>query len=227
MSAGRAIVGAALVAVGALFLLDAGGVVEAGDTLRRWWPLLLVVLGLLQAVSERRFGWVATVLVVSGLLLLTVSGGLFGEGAWGVLWPSLFIVAGLWVLAGWGRGRDRRGASREVATLSLFNLVRLVNRSVGFRSGTLTALFGGIRLDLTRATLDPGGARISATAVFGSIDVIVPSGWGVEVRGLPIFGGWDDTTSRLGITADSPRLAVQVLVLFGGVEVKHPERWRG
>jgi hypothetical protein len=59
-----------------------------------------------------------------------------------------------------------------------------------------------------------------------NVIVVVPHGWDVDVRGVPVFGGWDDTVSRTGIPPGAPALRVGVLTVFGGVEVRHPDRWR-
>jgi predicted membrane protein len=225
MSAGRSLVGGAFVALGALYLLDAAGVVEAGGVVGRWWPGLLIALGVVQAFSERRFSAVAVVLVVGGALLLTVSTGLLGKTAWAVTWPILVVLAGAWLLSGWGRQRRVAGQDPEFSRLSVFNSVRVASRATALRRVALTAVFGKLRLDLTGARLDPAGARVSATSVFGHIDVIVPEGWAVKVRGVPLAGAWDDTVSRRGVGPQSPRLDVHVLVVIGGVEVKHKPRW--
>jgi len=225
VNAGRTLVGAALVAVGAIYLLDVAGVIEGGGVIGRWWPVLLVALGLLQTYGERRFSAVAGVLIVGGLLLLAVTNGAFGKTAWLVTWPILVVLAGAWLLSGWGRMRRGQIEDPEFSRLSLFNSMKLTSRSTALRRAALTAVFGKLRLDLTGAKLDPGGARVSATSVFGHIDVIVPQGWAVEVRGLPIVGAWDDTVSRRGVGPESPRLDVHVLAVLGGVEVKHRRRW--
>lgn len=225
MSAGRALLGAALVALGAVYLLDVAGVIEGGEAVGRWWPVLVIALGLLQAYAEKRLGGLVWVLVAGGLLLLAVTTGLFGKRAWSVTWPILVVLAGAWLLSGWGRLRRGQIDDPEFSRMSVFNSVKLASRSFGLRRASLTAVLGKLRLDLTGARLDPAGARLSATSLFGHIDVIVPEGWAVEVRGLPIVGAWDDTVSRRGLGPDSPRLDVHVLVILGGVEVKHRRRW--
>jgi hypothetical protein len=225
VNVGRTLVGAALVALGAVYLLDVAGVIDSRGLIGRWWPLLVVGLGLLQALAERHFSPVAWVLVAGGVLLLAVSTGVFGKTAWSVTWPILVVLAGVWLLSGWGRLGRGRVEDCEFSRMSVFNSVRLSCRSVALRRAGLTAVFGKLRLDLTGARLDPAGARLSATSVFGHIDVIVPQGWAVEVRGLPIAGAWDDTVSRRGVGPGSPRLEVHVLAVLGGVEVKHRRRW--
>lgn len=225
VSAGRTLLGAALVALGAVFLLDVAGVIEGGPVVGRWWPVLVVALGLLEAYAERRFSAVVWALVVGGLLLLAVTTGLFGRRAWSVTWPILVVLAGAWLLSGWGRLRRGQIDDPEFSRMSVFNSVKLASRAYGLQRVSLTAVLGKLRLDLTGARLDPAGARLTATSLLGHIDVIVPEGWAVEVRGLPIVGAWDDTVSRRGLGPDSPRLDVHVLVVLGGVEVKHRRRW--
>ncbi|MCB2222977.1 MAG: cell wall-active antibiotics response protein [Actinobacteria bacterium] len=226
MNAGRAFVGAVLVGIGALFLLDGAGALDAGRALADWWPLGIVLLGAFQIASERRVGPVTGVLVVGGLLLLGGTTGLFGAVDWGIVWPILLITAGGALLLGWGRHRMGSVDQAEVSGMAVLSSSRVATRSDRFRRAAVTAVLGGLTLDLTKATPVPEGASVSATAVFGGIDVVVPTGWVVTVRGLPLFGGWDDTTARTAAGPDAPHLEIQALVLFGGLEVKHPRRWR-
>jgi len=149
----------------------------------------------------------------------------FGSVDWGIVWPILLIGAGIGLLLGWGRHRMGAVDESEISGLAVLSSARVATRSSTFRRGSVTAVLGGLTLDLTRATPVPGGASVSVTAVFGGVEVVVPPGWVVTVRGLPLFGGWDDTTDRSGRGPDSPRLEIQALVLFGGLEVKHPRRW--
>ena len=81
-------------------------------------------------------------------------------------------------------------------------------------------MFGGVEADLSAATLALDGAGIDATAVFGGIELLVPPGWRVEIRGLPIFGGWTDRTSSQPLPPGSPTLQIRALTAFGGLEVK-------
>jgi hypothetical protein len=141
------------------------------------------------------------------------------------VWPIVLILCGGGLLFGWGRRRMGTVDEAEVTGLALLSSSRVATRSVSFRRAAVTAVLGGMTLDLTRATPVPEGAAVSATAVFGGVDVVVPPGWSVSIRGLPLFGGWDDTTARTADGPDVPRLEIQALVVFGGLEVKHPRRW--
>jgi predicted membrane protein len=98
----------------------------------------------------------------------------------------------------------------------------VANVSQAFRGASLTAVFGGVNLDLRHARPAAEGARITATAAFGGIDILVPTGWRVALKGLPIFGGIEDKTDHTAdLPDDAPVLQVDALAIFGGVEVKH------
>lgn len=80
-------------------------------------------------------------------------------------------------------------------------------------------MFGGATLDLRDAHIDDE-ATVDAFAMFGGVDVLVPHGWRVELRGLPILGGCDDKTTPNGsLSVSAPRLKVNATAILGGVAV--------
>jgi len=225
MNAGRAVIGTVLVGIGSVLLLEAGGVLDAGATLRDWWPLGVVLLGAFQIASERAVGPVSGALLVGGLALLAATTGVFGTVDWSIVWPVVLILTGAGLLFGWGRQRMGAVDEAEVSGMAVLASTRVATRSAAFRRAAVTAVLGGMTLDLSKATPVPEGARVSATVVFGGVDVVVPPGWSVTIKGLPLFGGWDDTTARAATDPEAPKLEIQALVVFGGLEVKHPRRW--
>lgn len=226
MNPGRVLFGFVLVGLGGLYLLDGADVLDAGSTIGEWWPLAIVVLGVLYAASEGRLGPASVVLMGGGLVLLGVTSGLFGSDAWRLVWPAAIVLVGLWIMLGLGRhGHTRMPAKEEINSLAVFGSARVGSSSKSFRRGSATAVFGGVTVDLTEAEPDARGARLGVTAILGGVDVIVPHGWLVEMRGLPLLGGWDDTTDRTNLPSDGPRLDITALVVLGGVEVKHARRW--
>jgi hypothetical protein len=225
MNAGRTLVGIALIGAGVVFLLEAVGAIEGSGALHSWWPLLVVGLGVLQAGSARRIGGAAAVLVAGGLLLLGVTTGALGPRAGKMAWPLAALAAGAWLVSGWGRSRRRRSSADHLDSLSVLDSVRMASDCPALRRADLTAVCGKLVLDLTSAGLAPEGGRVSITSVLGHVDVLVPKGWRVDVRGLPLIGGWDDTTSKRGLGPSSPLLEVRILAILGGAELKHSPRW--
>lgn len=81
------------------------------------------------------------------------------------------------------------------------------------------AAFGGVELDLSDARLTAGAPTVTACAVFGGVEVRVPEGVEVEVRGIGLFGGYGGR-GLAPAPPGAPRIVVRGLALFGGVEVR-------
>lgn len=222
----RIVLGFTLVALGTLFLLDGQGVLDAGEVISDWWPLLLIMLGTLQWLTDRRSVAGSLVLIGIGLVLLGIRLDVLGSDAWSVLWPLLLIGFGGWVLIGRRRSGGENGAGETFSALALLSARKVAVSSDTFQGGDVTAILGAVEVDLTGAT-PAENAEISVTVLMGGCDVIVPEGWKATITGTPILGGWDDTTSRDVVGPGSPEIKVRVLAILGGVEVRHPKRWGG
>lgn len=221
---GRLLLGLTVIALGVLFLLDSAGVLDADRTIEHWWPLLILSAGLL-TLAERPPSIVRGALFTgAGVVLLLFTTDLLEEDAWSHLWPSLLILAGLVIVARWrGRGIPvDAGAGDVVRSTAIFGGPKLVSTSQRFHGAWLTAIFGGIKLDLRDARPAPEGASINATVAFGGIDILVPKGWRLSVRSTPVFGGLEDKTDHSSPpAADAPMLHVDAVTVFGGVDIKH------
>jgi hypothetical protein len=226
VNAGRLLVGSVLAALGVLFFLDSADALDAGEAVAAWWPAAIIALGLFQAATGSGIGGGSIALVAIGAGLLGVTTGLFGADAWGYVWPAALVLVGVWLMVGWGRRLGSRPADDdEIDGIAVLGSALHVTRSKEFRRASLTAVLGGVTLDLGDAAPIPGGAAVSVTAILGSVVILVPRGWVVEIRGLPLMGGWDDTTDRTAIGPGAPRLEIQALCALGGLEVKHATRW--
>ncbi len=87
------------------------------------------------------------------------------------------------------------------------------------RNLTSLCIFGGSSIDLRKAVVPPEGVTISCLCLFGGVDVIVPPGMRVHVRGMGIFGGFDRTSNEVD-DPYAPTIVVEGIALFGGVSVK-------
>jgi predicted membrane protein len=220
---GRALLGLVIVTVGTLFLLQSADVLDAGETIGRWWPTLIVAAGIIQIIEATQSYVGPLVLIAAGTLLLLATTGVLPGNSWDYVWPTVLIIIGLTTLVRWGRGDLRRASGDDaIVATGVFGGPTLVSASQAFRTASLTAVFGGVTLDLRDARPAPDGARISATAAFGGVDILVPEGWRISVTGTPIFGGVEDSTRHSAhLPDDAPTLIVDALVIFGGVEITH------
>lgn len=224
---GRLLLGLTVVALGVLFLLDSAGTLDAGQTIGDYWPLLFVAAGLL-TLAERppavMRGWL---LIGLGALLLLFTADVIEQSAWAYVWPALIMGVGVLIIVRWAGRTIPAGASGEdvIRATAVFGGSELASAARQFEGAWLTAICGGITLDLRDAQLAPEGASVNATVAFGGIDILVPKGWRISVRSTPIFGGVEDKTDQSEPPApDAPTLHIDALTVFGGVDIKHEKK---
>jgi len=225
-----AMFGVLIIGIGLLLLLNNLGIVHMRDV----WdfaPLLVIFVGVVRLVEARgqTMGSVmGGVIVGVGFLWLANTMGWFHvDGA--VVGPAILMLFGaLFLVRALERQRtdavDGSGAT-GANTLSewvLFGGVKRTVAAMDFRGGSLFAMFGGIEIDLRQAGIGDPEVHIDANAMFGGIELKVPTSWDVVVRGQGIFGGYEDK-SMLSSTAEHPRsrLVVTGVAMFGGVSVQN------
>lgn len=107
--------------------------------------------------------------------------------------------------------------------MSMFALMSGVTRRVRnapFFGANMTAVMGGIELDLRQATL-PEDAVIELFAFWGGIEIWVPREWSVVNQGFALMGSIEDKTGNLPQRPGQPRLVLRGMALMGGVEIKN------
>ncbi len=222
-SPGRVVIGIALVGLGAVFLMDAAGWLDGGETISRWWPLGLVAVGTAQILADRS-NWLGPgFLIAIGLVLLGQRTDILGDDVWTFVWPLGLIAVGAWILLGRG-GEPSTVEDGTLEVVAVFTGRDAVVTGAPVVGGDATVILGSANIDLTAAEIGDA-ATITATVLLGSLNVLVPEGWHVSFTGTPILGSWDDTTRRDAIPPDAPRLEIRALVILGGIEVRHAQRW--
>jgi hypothetical protein len=87
----------------------------------------------------------------------------------------------------------------------------------------ITAVFGGVDLDLREADFDAPVVEMTVAACFGGVELKVPSGITVRNETVNIFGGTE--VKNVGEHVEgAPTLVIKGTVLFGGVSVKGPRQ---
>lgn len=114
--------------------------------------------------------------MLTGLGLALFSWALGYVTSLAVLWPLLLIALGVWIMAArWPDAAHIEGLEASDTDIVAVFDDRVVERTGTFVGGSTTAVFGDIRLDLHRASLDPAGATLQVTTVFGDLDLEVPA----------------------------------------------------
>ncbi|NNN34205.1 DUF1707 and DUF2154 domain-containing protein [Streptomyces sp. S3(2020)] len=82
------------------------------------------------------------------------------------------------------------------------------------------AFWGGGEIDLREANFADGEVVINCVAIMGGMNVIVPPGVEVVVRGIGIMGGFDQREEGVPGDPGAPRVVVTGFAFWGGVGVE-------
>lgn len=217
--------GVALILAGLGFLLDQLNVYDFSYWFSRLWPLLIFIPALISLITNWKFQWVtSTILLAVATFLLArnfgfVSGDLF-FWFWRLFWPVVLILSGISFIVGHNKmGNMVEGNPEDKVNLFvLFGGNKHVSTSKNFVGGQTTAIFGGIELDLRDAEF-ADGAQMNVMAVMGGIDMKLPKNVKVVMTGMPVFGGFSDSTKTEG--ENTKVLNIYCTAIFGGVDVKN------
>lgn len=220
----RFVFGMAIIALGAVLLLGRLDIIDS-DRVIRFWPLVLVVLGLIKLVqpspASGRTGGIILTLVGVFMLLLTTD---LLRLDFDVFLPLALILVGAWIVIRASMGVRRGGATVDAqSTFSSFALMAGVDRkatSKELRGGDATAIMGGCEIDLREALPAGGEATIDVFALWGGVDIIVPGDWTIVNNVTPIMGGVEDSRKMVG-SDPLKRLVVKGVALMGGVEIRN------
>lgn len=220
----RMILGLAVIALGVLWTLDNLDLLEA-DTVVRWWPILVIGFGAakLFGLGTRRNGAAGTILLIVGVWLL--AGGL-GVG-WvdlSLLFPLLLVALGVHLITRSTRTQSMAGSANDPsATLSTFAFWSGIDRkavSHDFRGGDVTAVMGGVDVDLRQAKATPQGAVLDLFVWWGGVDIKVSESWKVVNEANVLMGGIEDKSKAPAPDARDT-LILRGLVVMGGVEIRN------
>jgi predicted membrane protein len=218
---GPVIGGVVFIVVGLVLLLEKLGFLPYGFALH-FWPMIFIVIGIVKIAyaGGRPTG---AVLIGLGVLLQLNEMGITHLRFWD-LWPVLIIVAGVAML--WQaliRERPSVSGNPEFDAVYIFGGGDRVVNTTNFKGGSLFALFGGYKVDLTHADIDGNHAILEASAMFGGGEIRVPEAWQITVTGAGIFGAYEDKTRHFQPDPSKPTktLVIKGVAIFGGIEVKN------
>lgn len=234
----RLIVGVLIMLLGGTLLADNLGWIEARHVLRSLWPLVLVAIGVgmvrrPQHRRSREGGWV---LITIGIWIFLSKLGWVHISFGQLLLPAIFLFVGgvlvfrslrspegsvpkptLHATPGDAAPADHAEFVRSFAMLSGCEL-RPVSRP--FRGADLSAVMGGIKLDLSSARMEGDTAVIEVFAFWGGVEIYVPPDWAVTSEVTTLLAGFIDKRRPTSIVP-TKNLIIKGMVVMSGVEIKN------
>lgn len=214
---GRVWIGLSFIIFGIGFLLQQAGFWDFSDIFTSFWPLIFIIIGIIQLSNRSMFG-----------LIFILFGGAFLLNDWlninlmSYFWPLLLIVIGIIFLFSRTNRKKSLHSDRSIQAVSLFSGTELKSHSQNFEGGSVTSIFGGADIDLRDIMITDKEATLELTAIFGGISLYVPQDVRIEVTGIPLFGGWENKTRQVVDESETfPLLRIKCLAAFGGVEVNN------
>ena len=228
--------GLLLVIAGFLFLsFNFGWVNAAWRPILFSWPMIFIVIGIV-TFSKNSF-MISLFWFIFGLFFLLPRIGAAFPGIWGIdaqftrtYWPVLLILIGI-IFVGRVFVGNRRGSKDSVRVDSSVVRDGRISRSAVFGGsesiflepvfygGRLSAVFGGVVLDLRKTELPEGDTYLDVDAVFGGIELYIPGNWIVEARVQTMMGGFQDKRHVSNVDK-SRKLIIKGDLIFGGCEIR-------
>ena len=221
----RLVAGVAILALGLLWTADNLELVNASQILR-WWPALLLLFGVswLAGWGGRRSVGPGVMAVLIGILLLAHEAGWTHAGL-GLLFPIAMVAVGVLILVRGSRAPSSTGVSGAadagdfVHSFALMGGASTRSTSQALRGAELSAVMGGVELDLREAKPTDGPVVVDAFAFMGGIDLVVPPNWSVEFHATPVMGSLQDARGLGGTDGSSGTVLVRGVVVLGGFQV--------
>ncbi|WP_369196493.1 DUF1707 SHOCT-like domain-containing protein [Streptomyces djakartensis] len=120
---------------------------------------------------------------------------------------------------GW-QGRIVGGEGSSTWAVAVMSGFQRKGRWTMPRRFTCFAFCGGGEIDLREANFTDREVEINAIAVMGGVDVVVPPGVEVVVRGIGVMGGFDHREEGVPGEPGAPRVVVTGFAFWGGVGVQ-------
>ncbi len=219
--------GIVIIGVGVVWLLSRMGVVNIPG-IRVMWPSILVAFGFVKLFHRRA----ALPRIVFALLLMAV-GTVLQLNKLGLarvdiqmIWPFVVMTAGVLVIwmSRFHKAHQRYTVSENhINKFIVFGGDETHLSSKQFQGGVVSTVFGGAVIDLRDAEMASSPTTLDVSAVFGGVELRVPTHWRVNSQGAPVLGGFENKTRlRDGLLEDEIKtFIVRGNAVFGGVEIKN------
>jgi len=216
----RLIYGLFIVIIGILFLLDSLSILSSGDILSTYWPIFLIVVGLTNLIDRSNSSLFGFILIVVGIFYQLKLLEFININIWDFIWPVILIMVGLWLI--FPKRKKKPLNVNSLKNTVIFGGGDIKNDSQNFQGGEVTAIIGGLDIDLRDSDIVGNEPVIlDAFVAFGGMDIKVPDNWIVDIKGIPLFGGWDNKRKASSPEINNPKiLTVKCFILFGGLEIK-------
>lgn len=218
--------GIALIFVGGVFALNAFGFTDIELFFDGWWTLFIIVPCFVGIFNEREKTGNVVGLLIGVFLLLCCQDVLSFGTLWKLVIPTIIVIIGLKLILTAVFGdkatklliESRQNGNNIKNGYAAFSGQDMNFNGEVFEGAELNAIFGGVKCDLRHAIIEKDCA-ITASAIFGGIDIYIPDNVNVKITSNSIFGGVSEKKHRPYIEG-AITLYINATCIFGGADIK-------
>lgn len=215
----RLIIGLVVALVGAALLLDTLHVVDTVSILGDWWPLLVVLAGAIILINDlKNYLWALLVIFFGGFLQVKQL-GYTDLNPWQLFWPLVLVVIGVSIIFRHPMTSRRKSTDASDDIVAILAGSDHISTADNFTGARATAILGGAKIDLRKATLAKE-ATIDVFSLMGGVEIVVPRGVVVNNKTNAIMGAVETKIDQ-EVVAGASTLTIVGDVIMGGVEIKN------
>ena len=219
--------GIAIIALGIIFGGNALGLFDINVFFDGWWTLFIIIPSLIALFTDKD-KLMNLIFLLAGVIFLLAAQNVFSyEVASKIVLALALIGIGVSIIVrGFFRGKNNKEVEQKVhdakkerktdVQTAIFSGNDRVYKNETFSGANLTAVFGGINLDLRNAKFTKD-TTIKAFCLFGGIDIEVPEDVQVKIKSGFIFGGTSD--ERKNEATGKYTIYIDATGGFGGLEI--------
>lgn len=213
------VLGAILIIVGVIFLGNEFDLWNVDLFFKGWWTLIIIVPSVLGLWDKgNRISSLLGLLI--GVLLLFAARDIINWSTVGKIFlPGLLIIVGLSIIfkknIKMTKIENKDGTNKY---MSIFSGSEEKISNEKFLGTNITAIFGGVELDLRQAIIEKD-VVINCTTIFGGIDIMLPDNVKVKTSGIPVFGGIENKKEN-SKEETAPTVYINYVCVFAGVDLK-------
>ena len=212
--------------VGLLLGLNALGITHINVFFDGWWTLFIIVPCVVGLVSGKDIVGHLIGIAIGVFLLLCCQDILDFGMLWKLVLPIIIVLFGVKMIFGNRLDRVSSDVIKRIQSTNgqvpygtaVFTGEKMNFSGEVFHGAELNAVFGGVECDLRNAIINQD-CVIQASAVFGGIDIYVPTNVNIKVSSNSIFGGVSNKTANYHDEL-APTIYIKCNCMFGGVDIK-------
>lgn len=214
----RVFTGLGIVLLGGLLLLDSLNINGFDHLVGTWWPLFVVGVGILVFLNDVKSYLWALLIVAFGVVYQLKNFNIIDFNPWQIFWPAVIIAVGLSIIFRQSSAHQKLTEQESDDVSAILGGVDHINKADDYKGGRVTAVMGGVKIDLRKAVIRDS-ATLDIFALMGGVELVVPEDVIVKSKAAVILGGIENKAQVVG-GKKSPTLYITGQIVMAGVEVK-------